>query len=198
MIVVTAVLLAGCATGNKMTKTESGRPEATITGASQEAVQAEIFSLCNRKAAAIRSSTINEVVCTKTMEGGDAMIAQLLIGNSYSSTPTVSARFTIWKAGNDVRVSAYQWIETQMAFGQMRTQELNSAEAFNNLQRELDAISQRLTLEPPSTADKSTYAAPASGALSKDDWKKQQIAKCDSEAQSYQEYMDCYRKADSQ
>lgn len=191
-------LLAGCATGKKMENTVSGRPEVTISGASQEAVQAEIFSLCNSSAAAVRSSSANEVVCGKPMEGGSAIAAQLLVGNSYSTPPVAMARFTIWKVGQDVRVSAYQWVETQMAMGQIRTVELNSPQAFNAVQAKLNDIKRRLASSPsPSQAPAIQSAAP--GQLSREQWREQQLQQLQSETGlSYEEYQRRYRQIMSQ
>jgi hypothetical protein len=64
----------------------------------------------------------------------------MLIGNSYSTTPDQKVKFTIYQSGRNVKVSARQWIETQMAFGQMQRQELNSNNQFNDLQRMLYSI----------------------------------------------------------
>ncbi len=188
-----AFALAGCATGKKMANTESGRPEITVRNSTLEAVQGEIFSLCNRRAASIRSSSANEVVCAKQMDGGSAIMTQLLIGNSYSTTPVAVARFTIWKAGHDVRVSAYQWAETQMAFGQVRTVELNSPEAFNALQRYLNEIEQRLSSTPAASVTVPSNQ-PAPGQLSKEQWRQQQLQQLQSEkGVSYEEYTRRYR-----
>lgn len=185
-------LLAACATGKKMENTASGRPEVTIPGATQEAVQAEIFGLCNSSAAAVRSSSANEVVCGKPMEGGSAIAAQLLVGNSYSTPPVAMARFTIWKTGHDVRVSAYQWVETQMAMGQMRTVELNSPQAFNALQSKLNDIKSRLASAPTSTP---AVESAAPGQLSKEQWRSQQLEQLKSETGlSYEEYQRRYRQ----
>ena len=185
-------ILAGCVSGTKMEKTASGRPEVTIPGATQEAVQGELFSLCNNSAAAVRSSSPNEVVCGKPMEGGSAIAAQLLVGNSYSTPPVALARFTIWKVGQDVRVSAYQWVETQMAMGQVRTVELNSPQAFNALQSKLNDIKSRLA----STQSRATSVRDsAPGQLSREQWREQQLQQLQSETGlSYEEYQRRYRQ----
>lgn len=185
-------ILAGCVSGTKMEKTASGRPEVTIPGATQEAVQGELFSLCNNSAAAVRSSSANEVVCGKPMEGGSAIAAQLLVGNSYSTPPVALARFTIWKVGQDVRVSAYQWVETQMAMGQVRTVELNSPQAFNALQSKLNDIKSRLS----STQSQATSVRDsAPGQLSREQWREQQLQQLQSETGlSYEEYQRRYRQ----
>jgi len=79
-------------------------------------------------------STPNQVLCGKTLTGSDAFLAQMAIGNSYSTTPQRKIRFTIYKMGDDVKVTAQQWVETQMAFGQVQTQELKTNNQINDVQ----------------------------------------------------------------
>lgn len=68
------------------------------------------------------------------MEGGDAVLAQLLVGNSYSTTPLRKVRFVAYRSGNDVKVTAQEWIQSRMAMGQVRTQELKSSNQVNSTQ----------------------------------------------------------------
>jgi len=74
------------------------------------------------------------------MQGGDAILAQMLIGNSYSTTPELFVKFVIFKNGATVRVQAYQWMQTQMAFGQVRKSELNGNAQFNVVLKALISI----------------------------------------------------------
>lgn len=41
-------------------------------------------------------------------------------------------------------------------------------------------------------------AQPTPGALTLDQWKKQQTAECDSKTETYQEYMECFRRVNGQ
>ncbi len=129
------LLLAGCATEPPIAQTSSGRPEAVFRSTGVSDVQGKISQGCMNAGLVIYDASANQVVCGKTMEGGDAILAQLLIGNSYSTTPERRIRFTLAKVGSNVRVQAFQWYETQMAFGQVNRSELNSGKQFNEVQR---------------------------------------------------------------
>ena len=85
-------------------------------------------------------SSPNQVICGTTMKGGNAVLAQMAIGNSYSTTPQRKIRFTIYKIETNVKVTAQEWIETQMAFGQVQTSELKSNNQINSVQNFLFAL----------------------------------------------------------
>ncbi len=72
------------------------------------------------------------------MDGQDGVWAQMLIGNSSSTTPERKVRFILYQVGKDVRVTAQQWIETQMARGQTQRMELNENSHRNNMQQFLN------------------------------------------------------------
>jgi hypothetical protein len=74
----------------------------------------------------------DHVLCGKMMSGFKGALAQVLIGNSYSTTPELKARFQAVAVPTGTRVQVVQWVETQMAFGQIRRQELNGSKAFND------------------------------------------------------------------
>ena len=88
----------------------------------------------------VTEASSNQIVCGKTMEGSDAVLGQMLIGNSYSTTPEQRVRFVLYEINGDTRVTAYQWMETQMAYGQIQKQELNSNNQRNGLQRFIFSI----------------------------------------------------------
>lgn len=138
--VLALTVLVGCQTVQPIKQTTSGRPEATFRDATAEEVSSKISVECLDRGIMVKEATSNVVVCGKTMEGGDAVLAQMLIGNSYSTTPEQNVRFNIIQNGNDVRVVAYQWIESQMAFGQVNRQELNGGNQFNEVQNLLYRI----------------------------------------------------------
>ena len=85
-------------------------------------------------------STVNQVQCQIEMGVLQSALTQALIGNSYSTTPQQLVRFVIIPVGADTRVQAQMWVQTQMAFGQMQTQELNGAQQFNSVQSFLMSI----------------------------------------------------------
>jgi len=141
LLVTTSLLvLAACQTVQPIKTTASGRPEAVFAGETSESVSNKIAAGCMSKGLLIKESSSSMVVCGKTMEGGEAVLAQMLVGNSYSTTPEKSIRFNIVSYDGSVRVAAYQWFESQMAFGQVNRQELNSGNHFNDVQNFLYSL----------------------------------------------------------
>lgn len=117
--------------------TPSGRPEVVFSGSNLKTVSAKLAALCADRGILVKEVTETKVVCGGTMSGGDAALAQLVVGNSYSTTPERYVQFTLFPYQGGTRVQAQQWIESQMAFGQVNRQELNSGAQFNNI---LDAL----------------------------------------------------------
>jgi hypothetical protein len=72
-----------------------------------------------------------QVYCAKEVSGFKGILTQLLIGNAYSTTPTDNVRFQLvpWNGGTRAQVS--EWIETQMAFGQVQRVPLNNGKQTN-------------------------------------------------------------------
>ena len=137
----TAVMLGGCATQEALrTPTTSGYPEGVFIFSTVDVVRSKVIAGCSSRGLLVQEATGNQVVCGKTMQGGEAVLAQMLVGNSYSTTPDRKIRFIIYQTGNNVTVTAQQWIETQMAFGQTRRQELNSNNQRNDMQQFLFSI----------------------------------------------------------
>lgn len=116
-----------------MKQTASGQPEARFSGRSLDDVRSALVDGCMRVGAQVQSAQ-NEVLCTSTMQGGEAALAQLAIGNGYSTTPERKVRFNLVQRGSDVDVIAYQWVETQMAFGQVRKAPMTHPKHLNDMQ----------------------------------------------------------------
>ncbi|MGD9979570.1 MAG: hypothetical protein AB7H66_03185 [Hyphomonadaceae bacterium] len=114
--------------------TPSGRPEAVFAGRTVEEVQGLIASGCMDRGHMVVNSTPNQVQCQIEMGALQSALTQALIGNSYSTTPQQFVRFVITPASGNMRVQAQMWVQTQMAFGQMQTQEVNGAQQFNSVQ----------------------------------------------------------------
>ena len=137
------MLLTSCAATVPLNfQTASGRPEVSFNDLSFVEVKSRLIDGCIRRGLIINEQGSSSVICEKTMEVGQgAIMAQLVLGNQYSTTPVQKAQFTITRRGQDVVVVATrQWVETQMAFGQMQRAELNTNEQLNNLQLFLDSI----------------------------------------------------------
>lgn len=160
LLVAVSSVLTGCVTQEPglVKPTTSGYPEETLAGTSVEQVKARIMDVCASRGVLVQETGSNHVVCGRTMTGGDAVLAQFLIGNSYSTTPERKVRFTVFQMGQNVRVTAQQWMETQMAFGQMRRTELNSNAQRNDIQRMLMSLGQPVDHVPTTSA----FSMPAS------------------------------------
>lgn len=74
------------------------------------------------------------------MNNANGMFTQLLMGNAYSTTPVLSARFNAVQIPDGVRVVSNVWVETQMALGQVRRNELKGSQAAYEVQQVLDRI----------------------------------------------------------
>jgi hypothetical protein len=61
--------------------------------------------MCISRGVLVQESTPQLLVCGKTMSGSDAMLATLMVGNSYSTTPERKVRFTIFQLGPNVRLT---------------------------------------------------------------------------------------------
>ena len=132
LMMIAVVAVAGCAQPDRITETASGRPEAMFNNTTPEAVSGKIANGCATVGKTVVNMTDNQVICETIMGLGDTFITELAIGNAYSTPPRRFSRFTIFPAGGGmVRVQLYQWVETQMAFGQTRAMEFNSNQAFN-------------------------------------------------------------------
>lgn len=74
------------------------------------------------------------------MTGGQAVMAQLAMGNAYSTTPKQSVRYTLVQLNQDVRVWATMYTSTQMAFGQVNQVQMTSNAAKNSVQIQLEKL----------------------------------------------------------
>jgi hypothetical protein len=136
------LLLTSCAEQlPRIRTTQSGYPETIFHHASLAAVKNKLTGACESRGIEVLDSSDNSVTCGKQFQGGDAFIATVALGNSYSTTPMHNIRFNFYKEGADVKIVAHQWVETQMAFGQVRKAEMNTNNQFNSVQQWLDKLS---------------------------------------------------------
>lgn len=139
--IVCVLLLSGCvAQQPRIKETNSGYPEAIFAKSSLAKVRNKLIEVCDTHGIPVLDSNENSVTCGKEMTGSDAVLGQMLIGNSYSTTPIQKIKFTLYQVSKGVKVSARQWFETQMAFGQMQQQEMNGNNQFNSVQNMLTSI----------------------------------------------------------
>jgi hypothetical protein len=134
------LILASCATEPLVKPTRSGYPEGIFLNATLEEVQSKIVEGCSSRGIFVMESTKNVVICGKTLEGRDAVLGSLLVGGRYSTTPELKIRFILYQKGNDVYVTAQQWIESQSGFGQIRREELKHNRHINDIQKFLFSL----------------------------------------------------------
>lgn len=135
LTVMAASVLVGCASQKLLKETPSGRAEGVFTGVGLNWVSSRLAGVCMNDGSMVEQPNQNTVICSKTMTGGQAVMAQMAVGNSYSTTPVQKVRFSMVPQPDGVRVVAFQWVESQMAFGQIRQQELNANHQRNDLQQ---------------------------------------------------------------
>lgn len=134
-----AAILTGCATDPAVPP-----PDITIEGVPVVTVRDAIASDMAAKKATITSISDSMITVEKPMEGGQAVAAQLLLGNAYSSTPKATLRFVLIKPSeNQVRVMANGEVSTQMAFGQVNSTAVGGKD-YSVLQKYLDGLKARL------------------------------------------------------
>lgn len=127
--------------------TPSGRTEAyfdmPVVGTSDR-----IANGCADNGWTLVNSTPTVVTCELPVSTMQGILAALTMGNRYSTPPRNYIRFNIAGSGSSSRVQASGWIETQMAFGQVRTQEMDGAHYHNNAMALLTNLDGRY---PPGT-----------------------------------------------
>jgi len=91
-----------------------------------EDVVSRLARACVDREVMVTQQSTTTVQCEQEVSGFKGMLAQVLIGNSYSTTPNQVIRFSISKSETFTIVQASAWMETQMAFGQVRRAPLDS------------------------------------------------------------------------
>ena len=81
-----------------------------------------------------------QVTCSQEIKGLRGDFAQLVYGNSYSTRPQQMIRFIIIPHGKGSRAQWSEWIETQMAGGQVRRQDIGARKRDAAIQRWLLTI----------------------------------------------------------
>lgn len=141
VLLLISIMFLSCAPQQQLIKpTSSGYPEGIFHSQNLDDTRSKIINGCMMNGFTVYESNMNQVICGKKMEGGDAVLAGLIIGNSYSTPPQRKIRFVMVQLGSDTKVMAQEWIETQMAFGQIRQQPLTANHQKNGLQQFLFSL----------------------------------------------------------
>lgn len=67
-------------------------------------------------------------------------MAQLLVGNAYSTAAQSKLRFSISKINDSVKVWADAWIESQMPGGQVNQMAMTGNDVKNSIQASLNSL----------------------------------------------------------
>lgn len=140
-VLTTVALLAGCASQPPINKpTSSGKPEVLIKESAASVIKAKLLENC-----AMRGMQVEEqqstVSCTKTLDGAAGIAAQMMLGNSYSTTPTQRTTFLVTQRGTDTFVMmTSSALSTQMLGGQVKSQEVSNNQLINEVQVFLDKL----------------------------------------------------------
>ena len=81
---------------------------------------------------AIKEQSPQHVLCEAPATFGQSLLANLAMGNNYSTPPRLYYRFSIVQLSNETRVQANGWMGLQTAFGQNREMETNLKGFHNN------------------------------------------------------------------
>lgn len=134
LLAVTVLAATPAYAGNDMfAVTPSGRTEMFLPGTTLQDASGKVSARCMANGLTVVSSSANDVVCELKMGAFNSALTQLLIGNSYSTPPKTLVKFNLAQMSNNTIVQANEWIETQMAFGQMRRQDLANDKVHNDL-----------------------------------------------------------------
>jgi hypothetical protein len=137
LFVLVSTSLVGCAQVPLNYSTPSGQPEITIADTKVADVRGYIIGKAAANGSRIVAADDSRIVISRTMEGGQAVMTQLAIGNAYSTTPTQNVQMIMVQQDANVTVYVSGWTESQMAFGQVNRLEADSNAAKNELQAAL-------------------------------------------------------------
>ncbi|UXJ55053.1 hypothetical protein [Pseudomonas citronellolis] len=132
--------LVGCSQVQLKKPTSSGHAEGVFHSTTAEEAKSKILSGCAVHGLVIEDSNGNQVICSKELQGMQAAMMQMTIGNSYSTTPQYKVRFVLISQANDVRVIAYPWAESTMPGGQVNKLEMNGNVQRNELQSFMNSV----------------------------------------------------------
>lgn len=111
--------------------TPNGRAEAMFDIPAQQTSDA-LAGACMSNSWVIKDQAPSQVLCEAPPTFGQSFLANLMMGNSYSTPPRLYYRFSIVELTNETRVQANGWMGVQSAFGQDREMNANLKGFHNN------------------------------------------------------------------
>jgi hypothetical protein len=133
MVALTSfILFSGCAMEQRIAQTPSGRPEVVIDSNDMDLVKSSIINEMQTANYQLQNDSQYRLAFTKQLEGGQGFMAQLLLGNSYSTPPIAEVSFNLSKQASKIKVMEFSSISTQMAFGQVNRGDMKDNNAWFN------------------------------------------------------------------
>lgn len=132
--------ISGCASVPRMAETPSGKPEINIQTTDTELVKATITNVFYSRGYILQNDSSYSMFFTKIDNSTNALLFQAFFGNSYSTTPELELRVNIIKNTNNIKVIVFTSMSTQMVGGQVRRQEINNNENFNDIYTALQEV----------------------------------------------------------
>jgi len=141
LLLAMIALLVGCAVPKRIASTPSGKPEVSIPTNDIGLVKSVTINEFAMKGFMLQEDSSHSLFFTKTMEGSQAMFAQMLIGNSYSTTPQSEIRINMTNYNDQVKLIAFLSMSTQMALGKVNRQDMSNNNAwFNDVQNLFEQV----------------------------------------------------------
>ena len=132
-LLAASVCLSSAAMAAPTVNTPTGQADVTFEHIDLADAAGKVASACMDKGWQITSQTTNTVTCQIPFSGFKQALAGALLGNAYSTPPNIYAQFSMAQIGDSTRAQAHAWMETQMAFGQMRRMDYKDAKTRTNL-----------------------------------------------------------------
>lgn len=132
---VAVSLLCGCTTPTL--PTASGRPEITFNGKVSDQISAKIADRMLNAHYSLKSSSKNLMVFEKPLDG---VLAGVLFGSHYDSTPAARVTYTIVEGENSTRVVASASAITNPGSAFERATRLDSGKDAERLQKLLNDL----------------------------------------------------------
>lgn len=132
-----AVVALGLATpqvalAEQFAVTPNGANEVDFPGAPADAI-AKLANRCIDVKFQVTSSSNTTLVCEAALSMGQSIVGQLLMGNSYSTPPRRFLQFNASQTDGYTRVQGSGWMELQMAFGQIKRNDLSGSDFSNSI-----------------------------------------------------------------
>jgi hypothetical protein len=123
--------------------TRSGRPEVVVRPPAARAKAVAIDTMI-ATGHVLTNQSENILTFERDMPPAQSMLYLAAVGNSYYSQPKGIVRLTFVPAANGVKIYANAQVATQGPFGQMKTVDMSTGKAGQDIQALLESIKRRV------------------------------------------------------